>query len=81
MIKVFDNKKFYDALNKKRKSRGLAWNKVATRAGITHSNLANYVAQFEKPGAPTKHLSLESVIQLMQWLDVTDLDQFLSEEE
>lgn len=78
---VMNYKKFYDTLNATRGRRKMAWNKVATRAGVTPSVLANFVRQYETENGAPKQLSLETFLALMQWLDLTDITEFLASED
>lgn len=83
MPKVLNYRKFYNALNRQRKARGIAWNKVATRAGIAPSGLALFVRQFEsldRADTP-KRLSVDNLVSLMDWMNQTDLAPFLVEED
>lgn len=83
MTKIFNYRKFYTELNRQRRTRGnIAWNKVATRAGLAPSNIHTFVQQFENPDRPApKALSLENVIKLMDWMNMTDLKPFIIEED
>lgn len=82
MTTVFNYSKFYRELNKKRKMRGIAWNKVATRSGIATSGIFRFVKHFEDPANnPPKGLSIEVLVKLMNWMNQTDLAPFLTDED
>lgn len=81
MSVVVNYLKFYEDLNKARKARGIAWNKVATRAGIAASGMAVFVRQFEDPGSPAKALSLENFFKLLDWLKKTDVSSYMIDED
>lgn len=83
MTKVFNPRKFYQDLDSTRRQRGIAWHKVATRAGMVPSGLAAFARQFEKPeaGVLGKGLSLENVVKLMDWMKKTDLAPYIVDED
>lgn len=82
MSPVFNYRKFYEALDRARKQRNnMAWNKVATRAGMQPSSLHGFVNQFEKPNSPAKALSVENLVRLLHWLKKTDIADFLADED
>lgn len=81
MTKTFDYRSFYNDLNKARRNRGIAWNKVATRAGMAPSGLHTFVQHFENPESPFKRLSTENLIRLLVWLGKTDLAPYLMDKE
>lgn len=81
MTVVFDFARFYHNLNRVRIQRKLAWNKVATRVGISPSGLFTFVKQYEKPGSPRKILSVDSLTKLMHWMGKTDLTTYIVDED
>lgn len=82
MTKVFNYLRFYTDLNKYRRARGSAWNKVATRAGIAPTGLGTFVRQFEDPSAPkNKGLSVENMVKLLDWMNKTDLAPYMVNED
>lgn len=84
MTKIFSYHKFYLDLNNQRKIRGnIAWNKVATRAGVTPSAVHTFAKQYEDLGRnPTaKVLSLENVVKLLDWMKKTDLAPYMIDED
>lgn len=80
MTAVFDDRAFYNELNRIRKARGIAWNRVATRAGVTASAINGYTRQFEVEGAPAKTLSIDNIVKLLAWLNTFDISQFVVDE-
>lgn len=82
MSVVFNYQKFYEDLNRIRKQRNnIAWNKVATRSGITRSGLSTFANYYEKPGSPKKTLALESFVKLLHWMKKTDIAEYIVEED
>lgn len=83
MTKIFNYRKFYLEINRQRKKRGdLAWNRVATRAGMAPSNLHAFIKQYEDPTRPyPKALSVENVVKLMDWMKQTDLAPYIADED
>lgn len=80
--RVFNYRKLYDDLNRARKARGIAWNKVATRAGVAPTGLNMFTRQFEDSTAQTpKGLSVENLVKLLEWLNKTDLAPYLVDED
>lgn len=85
MVKVFDYRKLYEDLNRTRKMRAnIAWNKVATRAGVAPSGMHCFVKQFEEPGQEAgmvKRLSVENLVKLLDWMGKTDIAPYLVDED
>lgn len=80
MSKIFHYRRFYNDLDQARRIRRITWHKVATRAGMTTSGLHTFVKQFEDDGVPTKQLSLENTIKLLDWLGKTDIAPYIVDE-
>lgn len=85
MVMVFNYRRFYEDLNRSRRMRAnIAWNKVATRAGVAPSGIHYFVKQFEDSGqkdTPTKRLSVENLVKLLNWMGKTDLAPYLVDED
>lgn len=82
MTKVFNFFRFYIDLNKHRRARGIAWNRVAVRAGISPTGLGTFVRQFEEPNAPkNKGLSVENMVKLLDWMSKTDIAPYMVNED
>lgn len=79
---IFNHLRFYQDLNRTRVQRGnMAWNKVATRIGVTPSLLSTYTKQFEQSGSRPKTLSLETTVRLLHWMKKTDVAEYLLDED
>lgn len=81
---VFDYHRFYTDLNRTRANRKIAWNKVATRAGVVTSGLHTFVRQFEEPadsGKAVKGMSLETMVKLLHWMGKTDIATYMISED
>lgn len=81
MSKVFDSHRLYIALNRARSSRGITWNKVATRAGVGPTSLNAFIRQFEQPGEPKKAMAVENLVRLLDWMGQTDLGPYMVDED
>lgn len=82
---LFSTRKFYDDLNGVRGQRRLAWNKVAVRAGVSPTSISKFVTYHEGRETTSKDvragLSLETVVNLMQWMNKFDMKRYLVPED
>lgn len=78
---VFDYARFYKDLDRVRRQRKVAWNKVATRTGVVPSGMHSFVRQFDGSGGAPKALSLETMLRLLHWMGKTDIATYMADED